>query len=123
MIYTCSKGFTLIELLATLTIISILTLIAIPKYQDYKARSYDMQARIDLRSIAIAEEAYYFDSEHYLACTNSSCSDLPGINRLSKGVEANVELATETDFIAQTWHTRGTGKKFVWNSLEGGPQS
>jgi type IV pilus assembly protein PilA len=113
------KGFTLLELLATLTIISILTMIAIPQYEQFRERGYDAVARVDLRNVAIAEEAYFYDTEQYLACENSGCTGLPGVARLSAGTAVTVTVTGEA-FTADATHARGTGKRFRWESGAGG---
>ena len=113
------NGFTLIELMVVMTIIGILTAIAVPEYQAYRARSFDMRALSDLRNVAIAEEAYFLDSEQYLSCVNGECSLLPGITQLSQGVALQI-VATDTDFTGTATHSQGSGKEFQWDSLRGG---
>ncbi len=115
------KAFTLIEVLVTLTIVSILTAIALPQYNAYKRQAFDMRALSDLRSVAIAEEAYFMQTEKYISCDTSDCSVLPGITRISKGVTVSV-TASDEGFNAQAHHSQGSGKTYVWNSLNGGLQ-
>lgn len=115
------NGFTLIELLVTLAIVGILSSIAVPQFTNYKKRAYDIRAQSDLRNVATAEEAYFFDAEHYLSCSGAGCANLPGIKRLSKGVELDIE-ATEISFRGQSTHPQGTGRIFVWDSENGGMQ-
>lgn len=115
------RGFTLMELLTCLTIVAILSAIAIPQYQAYKARSFDTRANVDLRNVALAEEAYYFDTEHYLSCSNADCESLPGIARLSPGTSLAVE-AEESAFLANAYHPQGSGQTYRWDSDEGGMQ-
>ena len=115
------NGFTLIELLATMTVIAILTSIAVPQFNDYKKRGYDIRAQQDLRNIALAQESYFLDEEEYLSCVNAACSSLPGVSSLSKGVELSV-TATEATFLATSTHPKGTGKVFEWDSEGGGLQ-
>jgi len=114
-------GFTLLELLITMSIIAILSSLAVPHFQDYRARAFDTRAQNDLRLIAVAQEAHFLDFEEYLPCSDDSCTQLPGIVSLSPGVEVNVTVE-EFDFIAESTHPKGTGKTFVWNSKQGGFQ-
>ena len=116
-----SRGFTLIELLVTMTIIGALMTIAIPQYQEYRKRGFDLRAQSDLRNIAIAEEAYFLDWERYLSCGGSTCAGLPGIQALSPGVTLQV-TATATGFTGTATHPRGTGKVFAWDTALGGFQ-
>jgi type IV pilus assembly protein PilA len=59
------KGFTLIELLIVVVIIGILAAIAIPKFANTKAKSILASMKTDLRNLATAQEAYYFDNSAY----------------------------------------------------------
>ncbi len=59
------KGFTLIELLIVIVIIGILAAIAIPKFATTKEKAYLTAMKSDLRNLATAEEAYFFDFTAY----------------------------------------------------------
>ena len=104
-----------------MTIIGALTAIAIPQYQEYRKRGFDLRAQSDLRNVAIAEEAYFLDAEHYLSCQGNLCTDLPGIARLSQGVTLQI-VATTTGFSGTSRHPSGTGEVFRWDSNHGGLQ-
>lgn len=112
-------GFTLLELLIVMSIVSTLAAVAIPRYADYKAKAFDTRAELDLRSVAIAEEAYFLEHEEYLACSNQACTQLPGIMRLSAGVTLEVRNLSD-GFIATSSHPQGTGRVFTWDSNQGG---
>ena len=101
-----------------MTLISILTAIAIPQYASYRARAFDLRAQSDLRNVAIAEEVYFLDAERYLDCENSSCTALPGITALSQGVTLSMQ-ATASGFTGSSRHPKGT-KQFSWDSKQGG---
>ena len=114
-----NAGFTLLEILIVLTIVSILTAVALPQYNDYKKQAFDARALSDLRNVAIAEEAYFMQSEKYLACAGSSCIQLPGMAAISRGVNLAVEIQNEA-FLARASHPQGSGKTFRWDSSRGG---
>lgn len=71
------RGFTLIELLIVVVIIGILAAIAIPKFQSTKGKANAATLKSDLRNLATAEEAYFYDHQTYtssLASMNVSLS-------------------------------------------------
>jgi type IV pilus assembly protein PilA len=114
-----SQGFTLLELLVVMGIIGVLASIAVPQYAAYKARAFDTRAEMDLRNVAIAEEAYFVDAERYLSCKNATCVNLPGIKAISPGVTLAM-TATTTGFLGTSTHPKGSGKVFRWKSDAGG---
>ena len=60
-----SRGFTLIELLIVVAIIAILAAIAVPNFLEAQVRSKVSRVRSDLRSLAMAQEAYFVDWNSY----------------------------------------------------------
>ena len=71
------RGFTLIELLIVVVIIGILAAFAIPKFQSTKGKANAATLKSDLRNLATAEEAYFYDHQVYstsLASMNVSLS-------------------------------------------------
>jgi type IV pilus assembly protein PilA len=74
------KGFTLIELLIVVVIIGILAAVAIPKFRNTKGKANAAALRSDLRNLATAEEAYFYEHGTYtsnLAALNINPS--PGV--------------------------------------------
>ena len=59
------NGFTLIELLMVVVIIGLLAAIAIPKFSNTKEKAYIAAMKTDLRNLATAEEAFFYDSAKY----------------------------------------------------------
>lgn len=119
--HNAARGFTLLELLVSLSIIGIISAIAIPEYRAYQQRAFDIRALGDIRTVALAEEAYYMSNERYLACQNASCAELPGVSTLSRGVRLSVTTDGDT-FAADATHEKGTGKHYLWDSDNGGLQ-
>jgi prepilin-type N-terminal cleavage/methylation domain-containing protein len=113
------RGFTLIELLVVMGIVSALIAVALPRYAAYRANAFDARAEIDLRSVAMAEEAYFLTTERYLSCTGASCSQLPGIQKLSEGPQLTIQ-ASESFFRGTASHPKGSGRVFTWDSSAGG---
>ena len=67
-------GFTLIELLIVIAIIGILAAIAIPQFNQYKARAYDTASKADLHNIYLACKAFWSDNGSDQSCTLSEAS-------------------------------------------------
>ena len=60
-----SAGFTLIEVMVVIAIIGILVAVALPRFADYRRKSYNSSALSDLRNAKTILEAYYHEHEHY----------------------------------------------------------
>jgi len=112
-------GFSLVELLVVMGIISTLMAVALPRYANYRASAFDSRAEMDLRSIAMAQEAYFLNNDEYLACSGAECAQLPGIKKLSEGVTLSV-TTSENGFQGTASHPKGSGKVFRWDSEQGG---
>jgi len=98
-----ARGFTLIELLIVVVIIGLLAVIAIPKVASTKEKAYVAQMKSDLKNLATAEEAFFYDSTYYT-------SSLLSLNnfRSSTGVTLSVLEATPGGWSAQAVHAQTT---------------
>lgn len=83
------RGFTLIELLVVVVIIGVLAAIAIPKFQTTKGKANAASLKSDLRNLATAQEAYFYENLTYT----------------SNVASLNVKL---TSGVTITWGTVGT---------------
>ena len=92
------RGFTLIELLIVVVIIGILAAVAIPKFRNSKAKAFVASMKSDLRNLATAQEAYFYENAVY-------ASDTSQINfRPSSGVEVEIVSASAAGWGARTTH-------------------
>jgi prepilin-type N-terminal cleavage/methylation domain-containing protein len=98
-----ARGFTLIELLIVVVIIGLLAVIAIPKVANTKQKAYVAQMKSDLKNLATAEEAFFYDSTYYT-------TNLVALNnfRSSTGVTLSVTEATPGGWSAQAVHAQTT---------------
>jgi len=98
-----ARGFTLIELLIVVVIIGLLAVIAIPKLSTTKQKAYVAQMKSDLKNLATAEEAFFYDSTYYT-------TSLAALNnfRSSTGVTLSVTEATPGGWSAQAVHSQTT---------------
>lgn len=94
-----ARGFTLIELLIVVVIVGLLAAIAIPKFANTKQKAYVAQMKSDLKNLATAEEAYFYDSTFYT-------TSLAALNnfRSSTGVTLTVLEATPMGWSARAIH-------------------
>jgi type IV pilus assembly protein PilA len=91
-------GFTLIELLITVVILGILAAIAIPSFKSTKGKAYAATLRTDLRNLATAEEAYFYETGSY----GSSPASLRFAG--SQGVNVSITQATVSGWSATATH-------------------
>lgn len=95
-------GFTLIELLIVVVIIGVLAAIAIPKFQNTKGKANAATLRSDLRNLAAAQEAHFYEYGLY---TN----DLNALNvRLSSGVTISWGTVNGAGWSAKLSHPLAT---------------
>jgi len=99
------RGFTLIELMIVIVIIGILATMAILNYTAAKQKSYEAQMKSDLRNLATAEEAYFYDSSSYTTNFALMNNFAP-----SAGGTIVVNEATKVGWSA-TASSTGTGRK------------
>jgi len=103
------KGFTLIELLIVIAIIGILAAIAVPQYNQYRARSFGAAVETDLQNAYLACTIFWGTgaNSNITPCTNNAA----GIQGPLYGFlpTTNVTIAinngTESAFNATATHT------------------
>lgn len=61
------RGFSLLEIVISVLIIGLLASIAIPRFMTYQYKAKSAEAKTNLGSIRVAEEAYYSEFEQYVS--------------------------------------------------------
>jgi len=97
------RGFTLIELMVVVVIIGLLVGIAIPRYQNSKARAYLASMKSDLHNLASAQAVY-------LSSANVYSTDTVALGfHSSRGNVLTISEATGTGWAASVTNTGATG--------------
>ena len=98
------RGFTLIELLIIVVIIGVLAAIAIPTFALYKGNAFNSAAISDLKSAAIAQEAYFMDNPTY--CLNlSALKAAPYSLSVSRNISMNITQADAESYTMTAYHS------------------
>jgi type IV pilus assembly protein PilA len=93
-----SRGFTLIELLIVVVIIGVLAAIAIPKFQSTKGKANAASLMSDLRNLATAQEAYFYENLAYT-------SNVANLNvTLTRGVTITWGTVSTAGWAAKVTH-------------------
>ena len=100
-----SRGFTLIELMIVVTIIAILTAIAMPAYNDYATKAKLTEAFTALSSLQARMEQYYQDNREY------SCAAVttPDTANFSFAIATNCFTTAENSRADQHFTYKATG--------------
>ncbi|RMD85903.1 MAG: hypothetical protein D6808_04400 [Candidatus Dadabacteria bacterium] len=118
-LFISPKGYSYLSPMVLLSLFTVYMYTSVPAYKEKFKIVYDLVALVQLRFVAIAEEAYYIDHEQYGSCSNEECLMLPGIGRLSKGVKLNI-ISYGQRYVAKATHVKGTGQVYKWDSALGG---
>jgi prepilin-type N-terminal cleavage/methylation domain-containing protein len=104
------RGFTLIELLIVVVIVGLLASIAIPKFANTKQKTYVAQMKSDLRNLATAQEAFFYDSMFYT-------TDLNALARFAatSGVTITVNEATPAGWSATAKHAQVSRECYLYS--------
>lgn len=89
-------GFTLIELMIVVAIIGILAAIAIPNFVKFQCRSKQSEAKINLKSLYVAQQGYHAEYDLY----------------------PSVADATSTNFLG--WRPEGKVMRYNYSAVGGG---
>jgi len=103
------RGFTLLELLLVIVILGILVAVLIPRWSSSRERAFMAALKSDLRNLATAEEAYFFDNAMY----TSSLASLPAYST-SPGNSVTINQATVGGWSATASHSGLTKQCFLF---------
>ena len=112
-----SKGFTLIELMIVVAIIGILAAIAIPNFLKYQCKARQSEAKTNLGSMRVSEEAYYAEYDTYTNDTQRMGFDVKGTSKYTFAVTT---AAAGQEFTGTATGTAGSISGDQWSMDEEG---
>ncbi len=105
-----ARGFTIVELLVVVVVIGVLASIAIPKFANQKEKAMLAQMKSDLRNLATAQEAYFYDSTTYTTVVADLGNFTP-----SQSVTITIPEATGKGWSAEAAHSVTTKKCYLFS--------
>lgn len=100
-----ARGFTLIEMLITVSIIAIISAIAIPSYQEQIRRTRRADARQELMRFATAQERFYTNCNRFAPALNgatATCSGLDGAGATVNSSNGYYSISMVSDGVTYT---------------------
>ncbi|GIW41892.1 MAG: hypothetical protein KatS3mg076_2469 [Candidatus Binatia bacterium] len=109
-------GFTLVELLLVVALVAVLGGLALQAVVAYRKDAYDARAMHDVGNAAVAQESYYATYFTYVnfTATGPATLSVPGLV-VSESVTLK-GVGDEQKFTVEASSSKGTGKKFVYDS-------
>ena len=86
------SGFTLVELMIVVTVIAIISAIALPFYRNYIIKSHRTAVQSFMLSIASREEQYFLDAQQYISTLGSGGLNLSTPNEVTGYYTVSVTL-------------------------------
>ncbi len=107
------RGFTLIELLVVLTIIGILSAIAVPSYTSYLRKQELRAAQSSLASMILAMENRYLQNFSYPAATTDTATTLTALPGWAPAESKFTYIILASDSTARTYTLQASGSGTV----------
>lgn len=92
------NGFTMVELMVSVAIIGIMVSVAMPRYENFRAKAINSEALLLLSGVATAEQTFYLEYETFAPCIEYLGVVKPASHYFSYGFNVAIQTSV-TDAI------------------------
>ena len=104
-----NKGFSLVELMVAVGIIGVMSTIAVPRYQEFRAKAAQAEAQATLSSIYTLQQLYFTENDEYVTADTDALLKSELNYQVSGGALYNYKTTVATGKVS--FHATAESKK------------